>query len=143
VSSALRRASLIFFFAYVATVILAGAWGIVGARLDMRILLQLHLVDLPDRAATNLLSQYRFLRAIELGFGLFALTFWRQIYGIEIYNRLFLTTMACGVGARLLSLVVDGVPSVWMYAFAGQELVGVVLIFLATRSLSRASPSRA
>ena len=136
VNAAIRRASLVFFFAYVATLILAGAWGVVGARLDMRILLQLHLANLPDRAATNLLSQYRFLRAIELGFGLFALRFWREIYRLRSYNRLFLATMACGVGARVLSLIADGVPSVWMIGFLGWELVGVVLIFLATRSLA-------
>jgi hypothetical protein len=134
VSAVLRRASLFFFFAYVATLILAGAWGIVGARLDMSILLRLHLGDLPDRAATNLLSQYRFLRAIELGFGLFALRFWREIYRVASYNRLFLVTMTCGVGARVLSLVADGSPSIWMDAFLGFELVGVALIFFATRS---------
>jgi hypothetical protein len=133
-SPALRRASLVFFFAYVATLIAAGAWGIVGARVDMHLLLRLHLGSLSTRGATNLLSQYRFLRAIELGFGIFALAFWRQIYRLRAYNRLFLFTMACGVGARLLSLAVDGTPSWWMYAFLGWELVGVVLIFLSTRA---------
>ena len=57
---ALRRVSLVFFFAYVASLIGAGAWGMVGARVDMRVLLRLHIHDLPDRTAANLLSQYRF-----------------------------------------------------------------------------------
>jgi hypothetical protein len=131
---ALRRASLVFFFVYVATLIAAGAWGVVGARLDMSVLLRLDLADLPARAEANLLSQYRFLRAIELGFGLFALVYRSQIYRLTSYNRLFLSVMACGVAARLLSVVVDGTPSFGMYLFLGWELVGVVLIFLATRS---------
>jgi hypothetical protein len=130
----LRRASLVFFFVYVASLIVAGAWGMVGARVDMWVLLRLHLNDLPDRTAANLLSQYRFLRAIEIGFGVFALTHWRRIYSIRTYNRLFLSVMAAGVAARLLSLGLDGGPSWWMYLFLGWELVGVVLIFLATRS---------
>jgi hypothetical protein len=130
----LRRASLVFFFVYVALLIVAGAWGMVGARVDMWVLLRLHLNDLPDRTAANLLSQYRFLRAIEIGFGVFALTHWRRIYSIRTYNRLFLSVMAAGVAARLLSLALDGGPSWWMYLFLGWELVGVVLIFLATRS---------
>jgi hypothetical protein len=130
----LRRASLVFFFVYVALLIVAGAWGMVGARVDMWVLLRLHLNDLPDRTAANLLSQYRFLRAIEIGFGVFALTHWRRIYSIRTYNRLFLSVMATGVAARLLSLGLDGGPSWWMYLFLGWELVGVVLIFLATRS---------
>ena len=131
---ALRRVSLVFFFVYVALLIVAGAWGIVGARFDMRVLLQLHIHDLPDRTAANLLSQYRFLRAIELGFGVFALTSWRRIYSVRSFNRLFLSVMAAGVAARLVSLGLDGTPSWWMFVFLGWELVGVVLIFLATRS---------
>ena len=130
----LRRVSLVFFFVYVATLIVAGAWGMVGARVDMRVLLQLHIHDLPDRTAANLLSQYRFLRAIELGFGVFALTKWRRIYSVRSYNRLFLSAMGAGVAARLLSLAFDGAPSWWMNGFLGFEVVGIVLIFLATRS---------
>ena len=130
----LRRASLVFFFVYVASLIGAGAWGMVGARVDMWVLLQLHINNLPDRTAANLLSQYRFLRAIELGFGVFALTHWRRIYSVRSYNLLFLSVMAAGVAARLLSLGLDGGPSWWMYLFLGWELVGVALIFLATRS---------
>jgi hypothetical protein len=131
---ALRRASLVFFFVYVALLIVAGAWGIVGARVDMWLLLRLHTNDLPHRTAANLLSQYRFLRAIALGFGVFALTHWRRIYAVRSYNRLFLAVMAAGVAARLLSLGLDGTTSWWMYLFLGWELVSVALIFLATRS---------
>lgn len=131
---ALRRVSLAFFFGYVATLIAAGAWGMVGASVDMRVLLQLHIHVLPHRTAANLLSQYRFLRAIELGFGVFALTKWRRIYSVRSYNRLFLSAMGAGVAARLLSLALDGAPSWWMNVFLGFELVGIVLIFLATRS---------
>jgi hypothetical protein len=131
---ALRRVSLVFFFVYVASLIVAGAWGLVGARFDMRVLLQLHISDLPHRSAANVLSQYRFLRAIELGFGVFALMHWRRIYSVRSYNRLFLSVMTAGVAARLLSLSLDGMPSWWMFVFLGQEIVGVVLIFLATRS---------
>jgi hypothetical protein len=125
--------ALVFFFGYVLTLIVAGAWGIAGARLDMPWLLRVHLGDLPHRAQANLLSQYRFLRAIELGFGLFVVRYWREIFTLRGYNRLFLVTMACGVAARLVSLGADGWPSVWMYAFLGFELVGLASIFAYTR----------
>ena len=91
--------ALVFFFGYVLTLIVAGAWGIAGARLDMPWLLRVHLGDLPHRAQANLLSQYRFLRAIELGFGLFALRYWREIFRLRSYNQIFLAAMACGVAA--------------------------------------------
>jgi hypothetical protein len=131
---ALKWPSLVFFFAYVLTLVAAGAWGVVGARVDMRWLLFLHLDEVGRRAATNLLSQYRFLRAIELGFGLFALLHRREIYRLPPFNRLFLAVMSTGVLARLLSLAVDGRPSPSMYVFAGTELVGVVLIYAYTRA---------
>jgi hypothetical protein len=128
-----RFAALVLFFGYVVTLVVAGAWGVVGARLDMPWLLQVHLGDLRHRAQANLLSQYRFLRATELGYGLFGLCYWRQIFTLRGYNRLFLGIMACGLGARLLSLAADGLPSFWMYLFLGWELVGVVVIFAYTR----------
>ena len=124
----MRRVTLVLFFGYVVLLIVAGAWGIVGARLDMRWLLLVHLDDLPDRAQANLLSQYRFLRAMELGFGLFALRYWRQIFSVRSYNRIFLAAMGSGVAARLISLGADGWPSVWMYAFLAWELAGVLAI---------------
>ena len=129
----MRRVTLVLFFGYVVLLIVAGAWGIVGARLDMRWLLLVHLDDLPDRAEANLLSQYRFLRAMELGFGLFALRYWRQIFSVRSYNRIFLAAMGSGVAARLISLGADGWPSVWMYAFLAWELAGVLAIFAYTR----------
>lgn len=128
----MRRVTLVLFFGYVVLLIVAGAWGIVGARLDMRWLLLVHLDDLPDRAQANLLSQYRFLRAMELGFGLFALRYWRQIFSVRSYNRIFLAAMGSGVAARLISLGADGWPSVWMYAFLAWELAGVLAIFAYT-----------
>jgi len=129
----MRRVALVFFFGYVLTLVVAGAWGVVGARVDMHLLLRLHLGDLPHRAQANLLSQYRFLRAIELGFGLFALRYWRQIFSLRSYNRFFLAVMGCGVAARLLSLAADGLPSFWLYIFLGYELVGLVVILAYTR----------
>jgi hypothetical protein len=129
----LKKASLVFFYGYVLTLILAGAWGIFGARLDMSVLLRVHIHDVSHRAAANLLSQYRFLRGIELGFGLFALVYRHQIYTLRSFNRLFLFTMGCGILGRLVSLPLDGSPSIWMYFFAAFEATGIVLIYAATR----------
>jgi hypothetical protein len=116
----------------------------------MWVLLRLRINDLPDRTAANLLSQYRFLRALELGFGLFAFTHWRRIYTLRSYNRLFLSVMTAGVAARLLSLALDGRTSWWMYLFLGWEPVGVVCLPRHARgpdqclssSMSRRSPHR-
>lgn len=137
-------ASRILFFGYVILLIAAGAWGIVGAHVDFSVLLGLRVEQMEPEAAANVLSQYRFLRAAELGFGLFSWRYRREIFTSRAENRLFLGVMAAGVTARLISVVVDGVPSLPMMAFLAWEGAGVVVIFAATRKvIRREEPGRA
>jgi hypothetical protein len=130
----LRRASGVLFHGYVGMLILAGGWGVVFGRIDQSLLLGLDLDGLPPRVRANVMVQYRFLRAMELGFGLFAFVHRDKIHRERPYNRLFLFTMGGGVFARALSLVRDGSPSPVMYAFGGSELLGVVVIYADTRA---------
>lgn len=123
----------LFYYGYVGVLILAGGWGVLGARLDHRLLFGLDVSTLEPKAAASLLSQYRFLRAIELGFGLFALLFKREIYTVPLYNHVFLTAMFLGIVARVISLVLDGRPRSAFYFFLGYEGVGIVLIYAYTR----------
>ena len=125
------------FYAYVVTLILAGAWGIVGARVDFPVLLHQPVDRLAAHGTANVLSQYRFLRAIEFGFGLFALRYRAEIYSRPAYNELFLSTMALGVVARSISIGIDGRPSIPMLSFLGIELLGVISIFIYTRRTLR------
>lgn len=133
----LRWASTVLFYGYVGLLILAGAWGVVFGRVDQSLLLGLHLDRLPDRVQADVMSQYRFLRAIELGFGLFAFLYRDQIHVVRAFNGLFLFTMAAGVLARGVSTIVDGQPSPAMFVFGGWELVGVIAIFTYTRATLR------
>jgi Domain of unknown function (DUF4345) len=138
----LRWASTILFYGYVALLILAGAWGVIFGRLDQSLLLSLDLHRLPPRVHADVMSQYRFLRAIELGFGLFAFLHRNDIFRLPAFNRLFLFTMAAGVVARVIGTVVDGSPSLAMYLFGGLELVGLVAIYAYTRATLRRAPGR-
>ena len=130
----LKWASYIFFYGYVGTLIVAGVWGVFFARIDMPLLLNVQIDHLPPVTAANLLSQYRFLRAIELGFGLFAFVFREQIYRVQTYNRIFLSVMAFGILARVVAIVLDGSPGLVLYLFAIYEVIGVILIFVYSRS---------
>lgn len=132
-----RVAALILFFGYVSLLVVAGAWGIVGARLDLPLLLQVRLGELPPDAEANLLSQYRFLRAIEFGFGVFAWRFHKEIFTQRTFTQIFLTVMAAGVVARLISLPLDGRPSAVMFIFLGWEALGVIIIAAYTGGLRR------
>jgi hypothetical protein len=132
----LRRLSLLFFYGYVLAVVAAGAWGMFGARLDFPILMHQQVGHLDPNGARNVLSQYRFLRGLELGFGILALRFRREIYTQRTLNRLFLTIMALGIAGRVAGLAIDGVPSPVMVGFLVFEAVGIVLIVADTRSVT-------
>jgi hypothetical protein len=133
VAHLVRRVALVFFVVYCATLVVAGLWGALLAQYDFPLILDLELDEIPDDSEETLLSHYRFLRAVEFCFGLFALVYWRQIFAQRIPNVIFLTTMAAGGAARLLGLAFDGSPSGLVYAVLAWELVGVVVIFFATR----------
>lgn len=120
----LRAAALVLFFAYTATLVGAGAEGAVLAE-----------VGFPDDADADFANHYRFLRALELCFGVAALVYWRRIFGERVPNVLFLSAMGAGAAARLLSAAVDGRPGAFVVAVIAWELVGVAIIFLATRSV--------
>lgn len=130
--SALNRASRLFFYAYVMTLVGAGAWGVVFARLDLRWLIGVHLGGLRPVVEANLGNQHRFLRAMELGFGVFAWLHRDDIFRVRHVNRLFLGVMGLGIAARLLGLGLDGVPSATMLVFLGFEAAAFTLIVAAT-----------
>lgn len=134
----MRLANYFFYYSYVGLVAVAGFWGaFVHPEFDFRLLFKLETETLPDFQRINLLSQYRFLRAIELGFGLFAILFVKSIFSKKPLNRLFIFIMSTGVMARIISIVADGVPSGLMLLFLAWELAGVVIISIYSRNLTK------
>ncbi|MBT1686013.1 DUF4345 family protein [Dawidia soli] len=130
----MKTLSYFLFYTYVGLVIVAGFWGaFVGPRLDHVWLFHLDTNTLPEYSRVNLISQYRFLRALELGYGLFAVLFTKEIFTHKTFNGLFLLIMFSGVLARGVSLIIDGSPSWLFYFFLIYELLGVVVIYLYTR----------
>jgi hypothetical protein len=127
----MKLANYFFYYGYIGTVIIAGFWGaFINPYFDHNLLFHLNAHDLPDYTRINMLSQYRFLRVIELGFGIFAVIFVRNIFTEKKFNRLFLVIMTSGICARLVSIIVDGSPSGLMYSFLIFELAGVIIISL-------------
>jgi|GEM_PF-728708 hypothetical protein len=125
----MKLLSLFFFYTYIGLVVLAGFWGaFLGPELDYEILIGLDAETLNETTRANILSQYRFLRVMEVGYGLFAIVFRTEIFSVKKFNILFLTIMLGGVLARLLSLAVDGPPGWIFYFFMIYEGMGVVII---------------
>ena len=135
----MKVASLLFFHGYVWILILAGALGVFTATADHRLLFHLRVETLTPITAASLVSQYRFLRAIECGFGIFAFMFRKEIFHGRRLNHLFLGIMFFGVAARLVSIVQDGQPFAIFYFFLAFELIGGVFIYLYTRRILHTS----
>ncbi|MEK6478527.1 DUF4345 family protein [Catalinimonas sp. 4WD22] len=126
--------SYFFFYTYIGLVCLAGIWGaFFNAHLDFSLLMGLDISSLSEDVRNNLLSQYRFLRALEFGFGLFALLFTKEIFTQKKFNSLFLIIMASGILARVASLVYEGSPNWMMYFFMVYEIIGFIFIYLYSR----------
>ncbi len=129
----MKTLSYFFFYCYIGLVLLAGFWGaFIGADFDQQLLFNLDTQTLPETTRIDLLSQYRFLRALEFGFGLFAILFRKEIFSEKKFNALFLIIMGSGVLARAVSIVVDGSPSAPNWFFWIFELLGVIIIYLYT-----------
>ena len=130
----MKFASHFFFYTYIGLVVLAGFWGaFINPVFDFRFLFGMEVSALPDSHRINLLSQYRFLRALELGFGIFSLIFKKNIFTDHQFNTLFLVIMSSGIFARLVSIVADGVPNQLALFFMTYELIGLIVIYLYTK----------
>ncbi len=131
----MKTLNYFLFYTYVGLVIVAGFWGaFINPYFDLRLLFDLEPNTLTEYTKVNILSQYRFLRAIELGFGLFSVIFFRQIFYERQFNTLFLTIMSLGVLARVFSIIVDGMPSSLFLFFLIYEMVGVVVIYMYSKT---------
>ncbi len=130
----MKALSLFFFYTYIGLVIVAGFWGAyINPYFDFKQLFHLDPYSLEEYSRINALSQYRFLRAIELGFGLFSIMYVKKIFSDKYFNALFLIIMGSGVLARIVSWFADGRPSNLFLFFLSYELLGLVIIFIYTK----------
>jgi len=139
----MTRLARLLFYGYVLTLIVAGLWGAVFAARDIRLISGVETGRLPVDQGAALLSQYRFLRAIELGFGVFALVYRERVFADRSVNLAFLTIMGLGIAARALGFLVEGHPDPFMVFFAAYEAVAIVVIAIVTRPARAAARGRA
>lgn len=136
----MKKLSFFFFYTYIGLVLIAGFWGaFINPYFDFKLLFQMDLYALADAERINLLSQYRFLRALELGFGLFSIVFVKQIFSERTFNILFLFIMSSGILARITSWFVDGRPNGFSQLFMFYELAGLIFIFIYTKKIREQS----
>jgi hypothetical protein len=80
------------------------------------------------------LNQYRYMKSMEFGFGLFALLYRQEIYRSRKMNRYFLGIMVLGAIERTISIFIDGQPNPAYVYFAVIEFVVPAIIFAYSRN---------
>jgi hypothetical protein len=130
----MRRLALVFFWGYTGMLLVIGASGILIAPWELRHIFSIPLDSLSGEQRASILNQYRFLKSAEFAFGTFCVTHRTAIFDGGLSLRIFLCGVFAGVLARLLSLLVDGVPQWAFLAFAALELVTGVLVWRAANN---------
>jgi hypothetical protein len=125
----MRILNAILFYGYAIMLLLIGSSGIFIAEWELKTFFHLRLEAMDGESHATLLNQYRFLKSMELGFGAFALLFRKEIFAEPKFNRFFLAILFAGVGARLLSMIIDGQPQMAYFAFTALELITGAVVF--------------
>ena len=123
----IARIAKLCFWGYVLMLLGIGASGILIAPWELKHVFMLPLDSLADKVQATLLNQYRFMKAVELSFGLFCWVWHRSIFQPGLFNRVFLVGVFLGVAARLLSWLIDGQPHWVFLIFAVLELLTGIL----------------
>jgi hypothetical protein len=79
------------------------------------------------------LNQYRYMKSMEFGFGLFAVIYRTEIYRSRRMNRFFLGIMLLGALERALSILIDGSPNPAYVGLTVIELLATTIIFSYSR----------
>jgi hypothetical protein len=124
----MKLLSAVLFSGWVGALVLLGGAGIFTGEWELGHIFRIDLAGMQGEAQANLLNQYRFLKAVEFGFGIFCVLFRREIFRVPLFNRLFLSIVYLGASARALAIAVDGSPH---WAFTGitvlEFMTGIVV----------------
>lgn len=120
----------ILHLAYSAMLVGVGAAGIVLARWELATVFVLDVTTLGPNGSATMLNQYRFLKSVELGAGVYSLMFRRRILAGRRETSAFLALVAGGCIARIVAWIVDGQPSALFIGFLAAEIVTFLAVAL-------------
>jgi Domain of unknown function (DUF4345) len=111
----------IFQLGYSAMLVAIGTAGIFTARWELATVFGIDPSMWPAAAVPTMLNQYRFLKSVELGAGLFCLAYRSKILAGTRASAVFLAIVGLGVAARTWSWIVDGRPAALFIVFLALE----------------------
>ena len=118
---------------YALFLVCVGAWGIFFLDWEMARFYGLSGADVDGVQGATLRNQFRFLKAIELAFGLFGLIYRRDILMGGLAGTVFMTGIALGAFARALSWMLDGTPDGAFQTFLWLEIFVFIVMWLNAR----------
>ncbi|MGJ8623889.1 MAG: DUF4345 family protein [Yoonia sp.] len=118
---------------YTLFLICVGAFGMFFLHWEISTFYGLADVDLQGIDGATLLNQFRFLKAIELAFGLFCLIYRRDILSGGLACTICLVGLGLGVFARACSWMFDGTPHTSFIWYLVIEAVIFCMIWLNAR----------
>ncbi|MFV9614565.1 MAG: DUF4345 family protein [Gammaproteobacteria bacterium] len=133
----IRIPAILFQLGYSLMLIGVGVAGIFYAPWELISIFKLDANWLQSSEAVTFLNQYRFLKAVEVGFGLFCLFYRREILDGGISSVLFLSGCMLGIFARSWSWYYDGRPSDMLITFLVLESITFVLVWAYARRKER------
>lgn len=123
--------SLQFVYGFFLCVI--GLYGMFCLNWELHSLYALFPAQLDGPQGNSFLNQFRFLKSIELAFGLFCLLYRKDILAGGQATTLFLAALALGAFARSYSWAIDGRPEGLFLFFLGVEVVTFVFVLVHSR----------
>jgi hypothetical protein len=134
----MRILAKFLFYGWSGALLVLGGLGVFTGAWEIRSIFQIDLEGMGREATANLLNQYRFLKAVEFGFGLFCFVFRNEIFRLLVFNRLFVSVVFLGAAARALSIVLEGWPH---WGFIGvtllEFLTGIVVVIYSRQTVER------
>jgi hypothetical protein len=124
-------------FIYAAFLVGVGAFGMFYLHWELSTFYGIGPDDLQGQDGATLLNQFRFLKSIELAFGIFSLVYRRDILSGGLNCTIFLACLALGAFARASSWIFDGTPHTSFLLYLLAEVTIFLVVWLnAKRVLS-------
>ena len=134
----MRILTTILFYGWSGALLVLGGLGVFTGRWEVSTLFKIDLEGMGLEAKANLLNQYRFLKAIEFGFGLFCFVFRKEIFRVPRFNRLYVSIVFLGACARALAIALEGWPH-WAFIIVTilEFATGFAVVIYSRRTLER------
>lgn len=117
----MKQAAFYLILAYGGMLLAVGLAGIFVAPWELDVIFSVN-------ADATLLNQYRFLKAVEMGAGLFCLVYSKDILQRGRHATVFLALVAGGVFARSYAWLVDGRPAGMFLVFLLLEVLVLIVV---------------